>query len=184
MVLIRGPGLASEGAEVPELARQYAEDSSLIVLEGDSATVDRALHAMDGASLVHVAAHGTFRADSPLFSSLHLDDGPLTLYDLAQLRIGPRRLVLSSCDSGRVAPAGADEILGLASSVLPLGTRSVVCSIVPVNDHAVVPFMLDLHERLRRSDDLAGALRDSRTNVADDPLAIGTACSFLALGTC
>jgi tetratricopeptide (TPR) repeat protein len=184
VVLVRGPGLASEGAEVPELARRYAQDSSLIVLEGASATVDRVLQAMDGAWLVHVAAHGTFRADSPLFSSLSLDDGPLTLYDLERLRTGPRHLVLSSCDSGVGAPVGADEILGLASSVLPLGTCSIVCSVVPVNDHAVVPFMVDLHEHLRRGGDLSGALRDSRSSVAGDPLGMGTACSFLALGAC
>jgi CHAT domain-containing protein len=151
------------------------------VLGAGTATVADVLAAMDGAALVHVAAHGTFRADSPLFSSLLLDDGPLTLYDLARLRRGPRRLVLSSCDSGVVAPVGADEILGLASSLLPLGTTGIVASVVPVDDAAVVPLMVALHRELRMGARLAEALRAVRKG-AEGPLPTATATSFLALG--
>ena len=96
VVLVRGPGLASEGAEVPELATDYAGDGELVVLAGGTATNARVLDAIDGARLVHIAAHGTFRADSPLFSSLQLADGPLTVYDLERLRRAPRQIVLSS----------------------------------------------------------------------------------------
>ena len=70
------------------------------MLGDGTATAARVLNAIDGARLVHIAAHGTFRADSPLFSALQLDDGPLTVYDLERLRRGPHHLVLSSCDSG------------------------------------------------------------------------------------
>ena len=92
------------------------------VLAGGDATAGRVLAALDGAWLAHIAAHGSFRADSPLFSSLRMHDGPLTVYDFEQLRRAPYRLVLPSCDSGVLAPAGADELLGLVSSLLPLGT--------------------------------------------------------------
>ena len=34
--------------------------------------------------------------------------------------------MLSSCDSGVLAPAGADELLGLVSSLLPLGTAGII----------------------------------------------------------
>jgi CHAT domain-containing protein len=81
------------------------------------------LAALDGAGTAHIAAHGTFRADSPLFSALHFDDDPLAVYDLEQLHAAPRRLVLPTCDSGRLAPAGADELLGLTSSLIPLGPQ-------------------------------------------------------------
>ena len=57
--------------------------------------------AIDGAWLVHVAAHGTFRSDSPLFSAIELDDGPLTVYDLERLKRAPYRVILSSCNSAR-----------------------------------------------------------------------------------
>jgi tetratricopeptide (TPR) repeat protein len=184
VVLVRGPGLASQGAEVPQLAADYGQDVESPVLLGDgSATVARVMEAIDGARLVHIAAHGTFRADSPLFSALRLDDGPLTVYDLERLRRGPRQLVLSSCDSGVVAPAGADEVLGLASSLIPLGTAAIVASVVPVNDLAVVPLMIALHHELRGGASLAEALRDARRRCESDPVAAATGWSFICLGS-
>jgi CHAT domain-containing protein len=182
VVLVRGPHLASEGAEVPQLAADYAVGREPVVLGGGTATVARVLTAIDGARLVHIAAHGTFRPDSPLFSSLSLDDGPLTVYDLERLRRGPRYLVLSSCDPGVIAPAGANELLGLASSLIPLGTVAIVASVVPVNDAAAVPLMLALHRELRRGASLAEALRDARQGSESDPVAAATAWSFVCLG--
>ena len=179
VVLIRGPGLASRGAEVPQLAADY---SGAVVLGDGTATAARVLSAIDGARLVHIAAHGTFRADSPLFSALQLDDGPLTVYDLERLRRGPHHLILPSCDSGLVAPAGADEVLGLASSLIPLGTAGIVASVVPVNDVAVVPLMVALHRELRGGASLAGALRDARRASESDAIALATGWSFICLG--
>jgi tetratricopeptide (TPR) repeat protein len=183
VVLVRGPGLASEGAEIPQLAADYAGDVEPVVLGNGTATAARVLNAIDGARLVHIAAHGTFRADSPLFSALRLDDGPLTVYDLERLRQGPRQLVLSSCDSGVVAPAGADEVLGLASSLIPLGTAAIVASVVPVNDTAVVPLMIALHRELRGGASPADALRDAGHQCQSGAVAAATGWSFICLGS-
>ena len=188
VVLVRGPGLVSGGAEVPLVAADYAADARggrhppPVVLGGGTATAERVLAALDGAGLAHVAAHGTFRADSPLFSALQLDDGPLTVYDLERLRQGPRRLVLSSCDSGVTTPAGADEVLGLASSLLPLGTTGIVASVVPVDDAAVVPLMTALHRELRAGATLPEALRNVRPGPEADPAAAAAGWSFICLG--
>ena len=188
VVLVRGPGMASRGAEVPRLAAEYDPIGELgasepVVLGDGTATVAAVLQAIDGAELAHIAAHGEFRADSPLFSSLRLDDGQLTVYDLERLSRGPRRLVLSSCDSGVAAPAGADEVLGLASSLIPLGTTGIVASVVPVNDRAVVPLMIALHHGLRGGASLAQALRDARVGLESDPVAAATGWSFVCLGS-
>ena len=64
------------------------------------------LTALDGAWLAHIAAHGIFRADSPLFSSLRMHDGPLTVYDFEQLRpravpAGPVQLRLRGAGARR-----------------------------------------------------------------------------------
>ncbi len=179
VTLARGPGLASEGAEVPLIAPFYDD---VTVLAGAEATAEKVLYALDGAWLGHVAAHGTFRADSPLFSSLHMYDGPLTVYDFERLHRAPYRLVLSSCDSGVLAPAGASELLGLVSSLLPLGTAGIIAAIVPLNDQAVVPVMVELHRCLRSGKTLAESLYSVRRGLGDDPIQQATVASLMALG--
>ncbi len=179
VTLARGPGLATDGAEIPVLAGMY---SGATVLSGDEATAKRVLTAIDGAWLAHIAAHGRFRADSPLFSSLRMSDGPLTVYDFEQLRRAPYRLVLSSCDSGVLAPAGADELLGLVSSLLPLGTAGIVAGVVPLNDDALVPLMVGLHRRLLAGQNLAESLHSVRLEASDDPVLWVAAISLVALG--
>jgi CHAT domain-containing protein len=111
-----------------------------------------------------------------------MHDGPLTVYDFEQLQRAPYRLVLSSCDSGVLAPAGADELLGLVSSLLPLGTAGIIAAIVPLNDLAVVPMMVDLHRFLRAGQTLAESIYQVRRTAGDDPVQQATAASLITLG--
>jgi tetratricopeptide (TPR) repeat protein len=178
-VLVRGPGLATGGAEVPEVADRYAEAR---VLEDEEARVPRVLEELDGAALAHIAAHGTFRADSPMFSSLRMADGPLIVHDFERLARSPYRIILSSCDTARLASVGADELLGLVTALLPLGTAGVVASSAPVNDAAVVPLMLALHKGLGAGLSLAEALRDARAALPGDALHQATGWAFTAFG--
>jgi tetratricopeptide (TPR) repeat protein len=179
VTLARGPGLLTDGAEVPLIAQLY---DKVTVLSGGEATAGQVLSALDGAWLAHIAAHGRFRADSPLFSSLRMHDGPLTVYDFEQLGRAPYRLVLSSCDSGVLAPAGADELLGLVSSLLPLGTAGIIASVVPLNDRAVVPLMVTLHQYLRKGQTLAESMHSVRQDTDGDLIRRSAALSLLALG--
>ncbi|WP_225830148.1 CHAT domain-containing protein [Streptomyces sp. NK08204] len=178
-VLVRGPGLATGGAEVPELAARYG---TATVLEGDDAQVPRVLAELDGAGLAHLAAHGTFRADSPLFSALRMADGPLIVHDFERLARSPYRIILGSCDTARLASVGADELLGLVTALLPLGTAGVVACSAPVNDAAVVPLMLALHKGLGAGLSLAEALRDARAALPGDALHQATGWAFSAFG--
>ena len=92
------------------------------------------LAALDGAAVAHIACHGEFRADNPLFSHLQLIDGPLTVYDLSALRRPPSLLVLSACDAGLSAVHPGDELQGLSTALLGLGASAVVASLGPVDD--------------------------------------------------
>jgi tetratricopeptide (TPR) repeat protein len=179
VALVIGPGLAGTVAEVTKIAEGYPDT---VVLADGEATAEKTLAALDGAWTAHVAAHGVFRADNPLFSSLLLDDGPLTVYDLGRLRRAPLRLVLSSCESGMAAHVGADELLGMVSALVPFGTASLLASVVPVNDDATVAFMVGFHEQVLTGSSFADALVVNRERAADDPVAVATALSFVALG--
>ena len=179
-VMLVGPGLHSGGAEVPAVA---AQDPDAEVLDGDAATVAASLAALDGAALAHVAAHGHFREDSPLFSSLTLADGPLLVHDLQRLRRPPHRVVLSACESGVMQPVGDQELLGLAAALLSMGTAGVVSSLAEVDDAATVEVMVALHASLRAGGGLGDALLAARRVAAGDPVLTATAASFTVLGT-
>ncbi len=178
-VMLVGPGLASGGAEVPAVA---AQDPSAVVLDGDAATVEASLAALDGAGLAHVAAHGHFREDSPLFSSLVMADGPLLVHDLQQLRRPPHRVVLSACESGELAPVGAQELLGLSAALLSMGTAGIVSSLGEVDDAATVEVMVALHAALRQGHGLGEAMLAAREVASGDQVLAATAASFTALG--
>lgn len=167
-VAVAGGGAAARGATV--------------VLEGDDARVPRVLRELDGAALAHIAAHGTFRADSPLFSSLRMADGPLIVHDFERLDRSPYRIILPCCDTARFASVGADELLGLVTALLPLGTAGVVACTAPVNDAAVVPLMLALHKGLDAGLSLAEALRDARAALPGDAVHQATGWAFSAFG--
>lgn len=178
-VLVAGPGLATGGAEVPLLAAAHPD---AVLLAGPDATLVDVLDRLDGADLVHLAAHGHFRADSPLFSSLDLADGPLTVHDLERVRRAPYRVVLSACESGVLAPVGAEELLGLAAALFSLGTAGLVCSVAEVNDAATADLMVALHASLAAGDSAGEALLAVRRTVAGEAVAVGTAAAFVALG--
>lgn len=181
--LVLGPGLPSGAVEIANLARVHPTS---LVLGGEAGTaparVDDVLNSLSGAWLAHLAAHGTFRADSPMFSSLAMDDGPLFVHDLDRMQHPPHRVVLSACDTGVAGPVGADELLGLVSSLLRLGTVGVLASVVPVNDAASVPFMVAVHEALVSGESMAKAALQGRRLAGDDPLAQATAASFNVWG--
>src|SRR5207237_6128690 len=60
--------------------------------QGALATDDVLKSEGPGSRIVHIATHGYFRQDNPMFSSIRLGNSYLSLYDLYQLRL-PAELV-------------------------------------------------------------------------------------------
>jgi tetratricopeptide (TPR) repeat protein len=157
-VLVAGPDLEHAEPEVEALAARYPTATALV---GKDSAAQDVLGTIDGAELAHIAAHGRFRSDNPLFSALQLADGPLTVYDLERLRRAPRRLVLSACESALSAVRPGDELMGLASAVFALGTSTLIASVTPVPDGGSRALMLDLHDRLSAGTPPARALAEA-----------------------
>lgn len=153
-VWIAGPRLRHAAAEARSL--QAVHGGELLV--GRQAKTAAALAAMDGADLVHIAAHGRFRDDQPLFSAVELADGPLFGYDAQRLRRAPRTVVLSACDAGRAVVHPGGEMMGLATALLRAGTSTVVASVLPVPDRQAVGLVTRLHAGLRAGLGPAAAL--------------------------
>jgi tetratricopeptide (TPR) repeat protein len=179
VVLIAGPGLADAAAEVATLRDRYP---GARCFQGAEARVEAVARALEGADLVHLAAHGRFRADNPFFSSLRLADGPLTVYDLEALSRAPSRLVLSACDSGLSAVRPGDELMGLASALFALGTTTLIASVVPISDAATRPLMLRLHELLGAGLAPATALARAQAQGTAGDGAFAASVSFVCFG--
>jgi hypothetical protein len=184
VALVAGPALPGAADEVARLARGYPGARRLT---GRRATADAARAALDGAALAHVAAHGSYRADNPLFSSLRLADGELTVYDLERLRRAPATIVLSACDSGLSGVRPGDELTGLAAALLSMGARCLVAGVGLAPDRATRPLMLDFHRRLRAgagpAEALAGAQAAAGAGGADPDAALAARAAFVCVGS-
>jgi CHAT domain-containing protein/tetratricopeptide (TPR) repeat protein len=182
VVLVAGPGLPGAREEIDALKQQCYPRS--VTLTGTEATAAAVARSLDGAGLAHVAAHGAFRADNPLLSSLRLADGPLTVYDLEALRHGPRRIVLSACDSGLSGIRPGDELMGLTAGLFSLGTLTMVATVVPVPDAATRPLMVDFHRHLQAGDSPAESLASVRIEArrGGDVADRAAAASFVCFG--
>jgi CHAT domain-containing protein len=176
VVVVEGPGLPGAAGEVAALAGCYPD---AVCLTGPAATVAAVAGALDGAGLAHVAAHGAFRVDNPLFSSLQLADGPLTVYDLEGLGRAPSRLVLSACDSGLSGVRPGDELMGLAGALFALGMSTLVASVIPVPDAATKELMLALHQGLQAGLGPAHALARAQSGWGQDA---SVPASFVCFG--
>ncbi|RBQ19754.1 hypothetical protein DP939_13625 [Spongiactinospora rosea] len=152
VVAVAGPGLVHARTEA---AMVTARHPGARWVPARAAAV---LAALDGATLAHLATHGTFHAHSPLMSGLVLDDGPLMAYDLLGLRRPPRLVVLSACEAGMAHAPTDGGPLGLAGALLSRGTACVVACVVPVRDEEALILMTAFHDLLAAGGTPARAL--------------------------
>lgn len=113
------------------------------------------------AGILHLATHGFFRRDNPMFSSIQLADGRLTLIDLASARLNVGLLTLSACSSGVSVPVGGDELMGLMRGFLAAGARRMVVSLWEVDDAATSEFMRAFYGGIGKGMPLEEAMRSA-----------------------
>lgn len=162
-VWLAGPGLRHAAREARALHAAHGGT----ILTGRHARADRALAAMDGAALLHVAAHGEFRSDQPMFSRLALSGGSLYGYDAQRLGRAPRLVVLSSCESARTAVRPCGSALGMATAWLRAGSAAVIASVLPVPDSHARDLSTTLHRALADGAGPAAALARAQAEHGD-----------------
>ncbi|MEO8591908.1 MAG: CHAT domain-containing protein [Candidatus Solibacter sp.] len=114
---------------------------------------------------VHIATHGWFRRDNPMFSSISLGDGPLNLFDLYQLELPCELVTLSGCGTGLHMVVGGDELLGLVRGLLYAGSQSVLVTLWDVNDQSTAEFMALFYEAFKANKNKALALREAMAEI-------------------
>lgn len=154
-LLVRGPDLPGADAEVAALADLYGRAR---VLDGDAATSEQVLRHLAQADIAHICAHGDFRPDNPLLSSLRLADGKMWAYELAGVGALPTVVVLSSCSVGARRRYDGGELLGLANLLLAGGAAMVVAPSLPLADAAGARFAVACHRLWRNGMGLAAAV--------------------------
>jgi CHAT domain-containing protein len=129
------------------------------VLWGAEAT-EQALREYGARSqFIHIATHGCFRQDSPMFSSIRLADSYLSLYDLYRTKLPAELLTLSGCVTGLDFVDHGDELIGLTRGLLYAGAQSLLLSLWDVDDPSTCDLMQEFYRELAKKSAKADALR-------------------------
>ena len=138
-------------------------DSEIFV--GGAATAQVLREKGAASRFVHIATHGCFRRDNPMFSSIALGDSHLSLFDLYQLDLPCELVTLSGCGTGLNMVVGGDELLGLVRGLLYAGAQGVLVTLWDVNDQSTAEFMKLFYEALRTNGNKAQALREATSEI-------------------
>ena len=137
-----GPQLAHVATECGAVLEAWKSGTHI---SADAASVREALASYD---VVHIAAHGHHRDDSPLFSSLQLEGGDLFAHELQGGEMRASLVVLSACSVGRTRLAPGDQALGFAAALMAMGVPNVVAPMADVPDEIAWQVMAEFHTNL------------------------------------
>ena len=157
-------GVADERAphvneEALSLSRLFSHATTLIGPEASRAAVRQHIAQAD---VLHLACHGKFRPDNPLFSALRLGDGWLTVREAYELDLAGRFVTLSGCETGVSSFGPGDELTGLLRGFFTAGSPCLVVSQWMVDDASTAELMEGMYMRLRAGVAPAAALREAQ----------------------
>ncbi|MGA2809944.1 MAG: CHAT domain-containing tetratricopeptide repeat protein [Candidatus Acidiferrum sp.] len=156
-------GIPDERA--PEILSEVKSVAALLphpeLFLGGEATVDVLRQRGAESSLLHVATHGSYRQDNPMFSCIRMGDGYLNLYDLYQMRLPSKLVTLSGCATGMNFVSAGDELLGLQRGLFCAGATSLLLSLWDVHDQSTAKLMAAFYSSYMASQDLPAALQSA-----------------------
>ena len=156
-------GIADERA--PQILDEVRCVSSLLPRSslhlGEHATSSLLREKGPESGLLHIATHGVYRQDNPMFSGIRLGDGYLNLYDLYQMKLNARLVTLSGCATGMNFVAAGDELLGLQRGLFCAGATTLLLSLWDVHDESTAQLMGHFYKRHIEGHDMAKSLQDA-----------------------
>lgn len=121
----------------PELLaiKEHTKGTRYLQLDGDKATIDAVLNAMEEYSWMHLACHATQHTEDPTQSAFHLHDGSLMLSTITKRSFTNKGLAfLSACQTATGDKKLPDEAVHLAAGILMAGYQSVIATMWSIND--------------------------------------------------
>jgi CHAT domain-containing protein len=163
-------GIPDERA--PEILAEVKSVAGLLpqpeLFVGVDATAEVLRQRGGASSLLHIATHGSYRQDNPMFSSIRLGDGYLNLYDLYQMRLPSKLVTLSGCATGMNFVSAGDELLGLQRGLFCAGASSLLLSLWDVHDETTAKLMEAFYTTYVDSQDLAGSLQAAMKRLREE----------------
>jgi len=138
------------------------------LLLGIDATADRLREIGRQSRFIHIATHGYFRRDSPMFSGIKLGGSYLSLYDLYQLELPAELIALSGCSTGLNVVAAGDELLGLARGLIHAGAETSLLTLWDIQDHSAAQLMTSFYRQLVCGRTKADALQQAMQQVRSE----------------
>jgi CHAT domain-containing protein len=158
------PSIPAVTEEARTVARYFPE---VEVLNDSRATLAALRAKAPGCDALHLACHGMFRSDNPMFSSLKLHDGWLTAADVLHLDLSGALVTLSACESARNEVFAGDELIGLTRAFLGAGAATLLASMWLVQDETTPELMETWYEHLSTGVGRAEALRKAQLALKD-----------------
>ncbi|HET6930505.1 MAG TPA: CHAT domain-containing protein, partial [Candidatus Acidoferrum sp.] len=154
-------GIADERA--PQISQEAQSVAALLpnslLRTGNEATANVLRKLGPQTGLLHIATHGVYRQDNPMFSGIRLGDGYLNLFDLYQMRLNANLVALSGCATGMNFVAAGDELLGLQRGLFYAGASTLLLSLWDVHDQSTAELMQFFYRDYLRTGEMAGALQ-------------------------
>jgi len=158
--------------QVEKIAGMYSTKP----LIGKDAT-ESALRSKAGqAEILHIAAHGEYKEDTPLFSTIYLrqdtaNDGRLEVHEIygLDLRKVTNLVVLSACELQEGKSGAGDEVMAMNRAFMFAGTPSVIASLWGVGEKATTDLMVRFYTHLKKGMGKAEALQQAQIEVRQSP---------------
>lgn len=137
---------------------------------GDAATREQIRADLPAHPLAHFACHGTQDLLSPSRAALRLHDGPLSVLDLAELRLSGDLAFLSACDTAAGGFTLPDEAIHLAAAVQTAGYRHVIAALWHISDNLAPTVADTVYRSLAAQGGIDGDRTASALHTAVDKL--------------
>lgn len=154
-----------DDSKTPFIAHEVQSVAAVVpdpeILVGSNATEAALREKGPHCRLIHIATHGYFRQDNPMFSGIRMSGSYLSLFDLYYMNLPVELLTLSGCVTGLNVVADGDELLGLARGLLYAGAQSLLLSHWDVSDRSTAEFMKVFYTRMLNQRNKAQALQSA-----------------------
>jgi len=156
------PGSIDEVKEIGDLLGGEA-------FTGDNASEGKFKELAAESHIIHLATHAFLDDEDPLRSTLVFaenkqdkEDGLLRVYELYNMNLKARMVVLSACNTGTGEHRGGEGIMSLARAFFYAGVPNIVMTLWTVSDRQSYKLMLSFYEQLSKGRKAESSLRRAK----------------------